>query len=305
MTSHYGTLSGVCMHPTKPIFATVGRDKSANLWLAESYSSSSQARLTSPATSVSFHPSGNYIAIGLTTFEFVVLEILEDGAWNFSLKKMFQKTVAPVKQEDADIATTDKAGSILDDRGGGRKGGGRGAGLNRKSMGPGESKRQSFGGENELVDNGLQRRREGRGSALKDEVMDIKYSPTGKHLAIALRDNNIYVYQILNGVHNDEDYKLASVMKGHTSMVTNIDWSADGCFLQSTGGDAELLYWQIAQTSREKHDPLFRPCQFAHPYLLRDTEWKTWTAVYGWPVQGVWPTDIENSNDPVRGVMRR
>lgn len=266
-----------------------------------------QARLTAPATCVSFHPAGQFVAIGLTSFEFVVLELVEEGNWKYSLRKMFQKTVAPVKQEDADIATTDKVNSILDDRGGGRKGGGRGAGLNRRQTNAGEKKGTSFGFEEAAAPesaNGAQRRREGRGSALKDEVMDIKYSPSGSHLAIALRDNNIYIYQILNGIHSDEDYKLISILKGHTSMVTNLDWSEDGCFIQSTGGDQELLYWQISQTKREQRDPHFRPCQFAHPFLLRDTEFHTWTSIYGWPVQGIWPNDIENSSEPVRGLMR-
>ena len=54
----------------------------------------------------------------------------------------------------------------------------------------------------------------------------------------------------------------------------------------------------------EEKDPSFKPCQFAHPFLLRDKVWKTWTSIYGWPVQGIWPGDIKESSEPVRGVMR-
>jgi len=69
----------------------------------------------------------------------------------------------------------------------------------------------------------------------QDEIMDIKFSPQGTHLAIAVRDNCIYMYKvdIMNGSATDSNsYKLISVMKGHTSTVTNLDWSSNGKFLQ-------------------------------------------------------------------------
>ena len=250
VSSHFGTLSGLAVHPTKNVYVTVGKDKSVNLWLGDANTCASQARLSAPATSVCFHESGEFIAVGLTTFEFVVLRVEDEGNFSYKLKKNFQKHVAHIKQEDADIATTDKTHDIKDDRGGGRKGGGRGAGLNRRVSLVGEKSEMAFSGvtgePQNTVSSNSQRRREGRGSGqLKDEVMDLKYSPSGSHLAIALRDNNIYIYQISSESNLESDYKLMSVMKGHTSMVTNIDWSADSVFLQSTGGDAELLYWQV------------------------------------------------------------
>jgi WD40 repeat protein len=69
LSSHFGTLSGLAVHPTKPLFVTVGRDKSCNLWLSDSFSCASQARLTAPATSVCFSNNGDSVCIGLTNFE--------------------------------------------------------------------------------------------------------------------------------------------------------------------------------------------------------------------------------------------
>ena len=83
LSSHFGTLSGLAMHPSKPLFVTVGRDKSVNLWLSDSFSCASQARLTAPATSVCFCNNGETIAIGLTNFEFVVLEVVEEGNFQY------------------------------------------------------------------------------------------------------------------------------------------------------------------------------------------------------------------------------
>ena len=309
VSSHFGALSGIAMHPTKNLFVTVGKDRSVNLWLGDGNTCASQARLSAPATSVCFHPSGSFVAVGLTTFEFVILRVEDEGNFSFKLRKNFQKHVAPIKLEDADVATTDKHADISDDRGGGRKGGGRGAGLSRKASNVGDKEQTKFGGvgvggESVLPSHGL-RRREGRGSGqLKDEIMDLKYSPDGANLAIALRDSNIYIYTISNVSNNESDYKLVSVMRGHTATVTNLDWSWDNIFLMSTGGDAELLYWQIRQMKNEKKDSSFKPCQFAHPFLLRDMNWHSWTSIYGWPVQGIWPTDTKESSDPVRGVMR-
>ena len=43
----------------------------------------------------------------------------------------------------------------------------------------------------------------------------------------------MYKVDIMNGSATDSNsYKLISVMKGHTSTVTNLDWSSNGKFLQ-------------------------------------------------------------------------
>jgi len=295
VSSHFGALSSVAMHPKRNLFVTAGRDRSVNMWHVESQKCVAQARLPSPATSVCIHPSGNAIAIGLTSYEFVVLKVVEgDSFGEFSIKKAFQKSVAPIKVEDSDVAMTDD--NIFDNRVG-KKGGGRGAGLNKKA-------KASIDQE---ADNAHIQRvvPKGRGGSLKDEVMDIKFSADGTHLAIAVRDNCIYIYKVDWDDKSEVDssnYKLISNMKGHTSTVTNIDWSSCGRFLQSTGSDAELLYWEIVPKDAESTTN-FRPQQYAHPFLLRDMEWNTWTCMYGWPVMGIWPNDIAVS-DSVKGVMR-
>jgi WD40 repeat protein len=282
VSSHFGPLSGLAMHPTKPLFVTVGRDKSVNLWQSDSFSCISQARLTAPATCVCFSNDGDTVAIGLANFEFVVLEVIDDGNFSFSLRRAFQKTVAPVKTEDSDVAVSAEV---------------------KKGRGGVPLRNGKGGDESEVTV--VTRRREARGQgALKDEVMDIKYSPDGSHLAIALRDNNIYVYMVTGDDKTaEENYKLGGILKGHTSMVTNLDWSSDGVFIQSSANDAELLYWQIKPKDDTENTADFKPSQFAHPFLLRDMEWHSWTSIYGWPVQGIWPTDIDTS-EPVHGVMR-
>ena len=72
-----------------------------------------------------------------------------------------------------------------------------------------------------------------------EEVQDIKFSPNGKQLAVASRDNNIYIYNVVNG----RDFEFNGACRGHSSYVTHLDWSEDSTTLQSNDGSYELLYW--------------------------------------------------------------
>jgi len=79
------------MHPDSNLFVTAARDRSVNLWRADAHSCVAQARLPSPASSVCFHPDGKAIAIGLTSFEFVVLKLNQSGNWEYTLEKAIQR----------------------------------------------------------------------------------------------------------------------------------------------------------------------------------------------------------------------
>ena len=150
-----------------------------------------------------------------------------------------RRSVATIKVEDSDVArdSDDNNQSNKGKKGTSKVTGG----------GPLSGGMMGGGGDDGGSPGGMQRQtssKAGRGNNLKDEVMDLKYSPKGTHLAIAVRDNCIYIYKIdmVNGggATDSDCYKLISIMKGHTSTVTNLDWSVDGKFLQSTGSDAEV-----------------------------------------------------------------
>ena len=80
-----------------------------------------------------------------------------------------------------------------------------------------------------------------------EEVQDLKFSPDGSKLAVASRDNNIYIYNCLT---DDGDFQIIGVCRGHSSYVTHIDWSEDSTSLQSNDGTYELLYWD-ANTAKQ------------------------------------------------------
>uniref|UniRef100_A0A7S1XVQ1 Calmodulin n=1 Tax=Phaeomonas parva TaxID=124430 RepID=A0A7S1XVQ1_9STRA len=102
-------------------------------------------------------------------------------------------------------------------------------------------------------------------------VMDIKYSPDGEVLAVACRDNRVNLLSVSQG------YKRLASCKGHSTIVTALDFSSDSAVLRSNDAAREILHWEVA-TGR----------QISSAFSLRDVTWDSWTCVLGWPVQGIW-----------------
>ena len=106
----------------------------------------------------------------------------------------------------------------------------------------------------------------------REEISVVRYSPSGRWLAVASHDNFIDIYD------TTRKYKRIGVCKGHSSYVTHIDWSTDSMFLQSNSGDLELMFWDIPSCDH-----------VAFPNAMRDVQWYTFTCSLGFPVQGIWP----------------
>ncbi len=68
-------------------------------------------------------------------------------------------------------------------------------------------------------------------------------------------------------------------MKKHSSYITHFDISRDSCFLQSTCGAYQLLFWDLSSGTQIT----------SGASLLKDQRWSTWTCNLGWPVQGIYP----------------
>ncbi|XP_065343773.1 echinoderm microtubule-associated protein-like 2 isoform X3 [Cloeon dipterum] len=115
-----------------------------------------------------------------------------------------------------------------------------------------------------------------------EPIQVVKFSPNGKLCALGSRDNNIYVYQA-----SDEYRKFERIGRcvGHSSFITHLDWSEDGCYLQSNSGDYELLYWN-ASTCR----------QVTHSSDMRDVSWATLSCPLNFSTLGVWPEGADGTD---------
>ena len=105
-------------------------------------------------------------------------------------------------------------------------------------------------------------------------VQCVRFSPDGKHLAVASHDGVVYVY----ATSDDGEYILKNQCSGHDGGVTHLDFTADGVFMQTCSTTGELKYWDV-ENGDERADGAS---------LLRDSSWASWTCPFGWPVQGVW-----------------
>lgn len=116
-------------------------------------------------------------------------------------------------------------------------------------------------------------------------VNDIKFSPDGQLLAVASSDSNIYLYR----TENKKTYRRHAVCRGHTEGVTHFDFSLNSQYIQSNGEDKAIIFWDIKGN------------RINTPSSVRDVNWSSFTCIYGWPVQGIWPT--KSSYDDINSCM--
>jgi WD40 repeat protein len=109
----------------------------------------------------------------------------------------------------------------------------------------------------------------------KEWISDIKFGYN--LLLIGSHDNAIYVYDY-DEETGDFKRKYRPLQK-HSSYITHIDVSRDSCFMQSTCGAYELLFWDLNSGKQIT----------SGASMLRDEKWATWTCNLGWPVQGIYP----------------
>jgi WD40 repeat protein len=100
-------------------------------------------------------------------------------------------------------------------------------------------------------------------------------SPDKKWLAVGSHDNFIYIYDTEN------QFKLKSTCKGHSSYINSLDWSADSDYIRSTSGAHDLLFWNVVN-GRGKQDVYGRKNS-------KNKNWHTKHAKKGWHVQGIYP----------------
>lgn len=102
----------------------------------------------------------------------------------------------------------------------------------------------------------------------------IKYSPCEKYLATGSHDNQVYVYEIVDG-----KYHLYKNFNKHSSYVQAFDWSLDSTYIRSADGAYDKLYFNITTKQQDS----------AGLHNTKDMEWASHSVKLGWDVHGVHP----------------
>jgi len=114
---------------------------------------------------------------------------------------------------------------------------------------------------------------------LKKDCSDMRFSPSGDKLAVGNQDAVVYIYLV-------KGWKKLHSLKGHSSRIIHLDFSADGKYMQTNSEDYEDLFWDIEVGK-----------QVPHPHEIRDIKWATQTCVFGWAFQHIWKSHYENGTD--------
>ena len=272
LPGHCGTVWMIAAHPTMPRMVSCGdEDRNIRVWDTDQRRLLSVTRVPNPATAICLSHDGNTIAVGMTEGDFAVLDGASSPEARLSL--VVYKSTAPQEATAGNLPSVGAA-----------------------KMTKLQQKMEAQAEED------AKRSRTQKAFKVYEEVSEIRYSPDSSFLAVASRDNNIYIF------YPRDHYRRVGVCRGHSSYVTHIDWSADGEFLQSSSGDYELLYWQGPHSSkyRDRHVQAGSPRKGYYGALLGeekdrkweqyrdmtdlcDHEWETWTCTLGFPVTGIWP----------------
>ena len=118
----------------------------------------------------------------------------------------------------------------------------------------------------------------------KKYITEIKWSQNGENIAVGSWDSKIYVYDVDSEVRTNIKLSLSSVIDQHNSFISHFDFSEDSQYLQSNCGASELFFFEV-------DTGLYIP----GASRLKDTKWETQTCIFGWHVQGVWPSQNDGT----------
>lgn len=145
----------------------------------------------------------------------------------------------------------------------------------------------------------------------KEDISDIKFSANNKMIAVASHDNYIDLYAakfnevkpvggattgIVKTLSDPKpapavECKYLKRLRGHSSFVTHIDWSADNTLIRSTCGAYELLFWDVAAG---------RQILNSTDNTEADSAWNTHNCIFGFDVMGVWKAG--SSGDDINAI---
>ncbi|KAM9700202.1 echinoderm microtubule-associated protein-like 6, partial [Menidia menidia] len=104
----------------------------------------------------------------------------------------------------------------------------------------------------------------------KEVVHALRFSPDGGLLAVGSNEGAVDLYAVAQRYKKVGEARAAAV-------ITHLDWSVDGRFLQANDGAGQRLCYRMPAG------------KLVPPEEAKGIHWMTWTGVLGPEVQGLWP----------------
>ncbi|KAL5014035.1 hypothetical protein ScPMuIL_008305 [Solemya velum] len=106
-------------------------------------------------------------------------------------------------------------------------------------------------------------------------VNAISLSPDGTLLAAGCHDKKIYLFSVID--EGQFYQRQGGALKGHTHIITNLDWSSDSRYIQSLSSEYDQLFWDV-----DSHACINSASS------MRDTDWSTLTCTLNHSLIGPW-----------------
>ncbi|KAJ8600513.1 hypothetical protein CTAYLR_009210 [Chrysophaeum taylorii] len=212
---HVGHVHQVAAHPTIPLVASVGSDKTLRLWDTAEHRLSQLLRLPERALAIAFDPAGATLALGCENGD-VLLATCEHRppathSWRLAHKRRVVASKRATGRDNASRQPKLKQGSV-----------------------------------DEAVDHDDDQPSTTTSTTMnttKAAVLAVAFSPDSTKLAAACADKCIHVF--------GENYrKRTALLKGHSTAPIKLDFDHSSTLLQSNDLGRELFFWDI-QTGKQ------------------------------------------------------
>ena len=118
----------------------------------------------------------------------------------------------------------------------------------------------------------------------KQWIQELKISPDSNYVAYGAHGgvSKVEVLSVKPSNNNNALTQYAIINPRFTSALTHLDWSEDSNFVVCNSLAFELKFLNISAKN------------LIAASASADIEWNTWTCLFGFPVQGIWPPESTN-----------
>jgi len=119
-----------------------------------------------------------------------------------------------------------------------------------------------------------------------DMIVNLKYSPNMKLLAVSSRSKEFFILDVEN------NYAVKKKLTGHEDYILQFDWDVSCSFIQAVTVDNNYLFFNVEQEVRVlgeeiKNIILKYFYNFLDPMIVRNLNWASFTCKFGYYVQGI------------------